>query len=142
MESKRLGLCTKSMIVVPKHIVNQVAKEFLRLYTTANILVPNEKDFSRDNREQFCSRITTGNYDAIIISHTQLEKISLSKERQIDYIENETEKTIACIESAKEVSGQEFTVKQLEITKKILKPNSTNLTMTVNATQQLRSILI
>ncbi len=120
MESKRLGLCTKSMLVVPKHIVNQVAKEFLQLYPTANILVPNEKDFSKDNREKFCSRIATGNYDAIILSHTQLEKIPLSKERQMQFLENEINDTIACIEAAKAVDGGGLTVKQLETTRKNL----------------------
>ena len=120
MESKRLGLCTKSMLVVPKHIINQVANEFLQLYPTANILLPSEKDFSKENRERFCSRIATGNYDAIIISHTQLEKIPLSQERQIDYIQNEIDETIDFIESAKAEAGQEFTVKQLESTKRNL----------------------
>jgi N12 class adenine-specific DNA methylase len=121
MESKRLGLCTKSMIVVPKHIVNQVAREFLQLYPAANILVPNEKDFSKENREKFCSRISTGNYDAIILSHTQLEKIPLSQERQIKFIEDEIEDTIACIDAAKAVDGGGLTVKQLETTRKNLK---------------------
>jgi len=120
MESKRLGLCTKSMLVVPKHIINQFANEFLQLYPTANILVPNEKDFSKDNREKFCSRIATGNYDAIIISHTQLEKIPLSQERQIDYIQNEIDETIECIMSAKKADGGSLTVKNLEATKKNL----------------------
>jgi N12 class adenine-specific DNA methylase len=121
MESKRLGLCTKSMIVVPKHIVNQVASEFLQLYPTANILVPNEKDFSKDNRERFCSRIATGNYDAIIISHTQLEKIPLSMERQIEYVQTEINDIVENLENLKNQEGSRgFTVKQLEQTKKNL----------------------
>lgn len=89
MESKRLGLCSKSMIVVPKAIINQMGKEFLQLYPTANILIPTEKDFSKENRERFCSRIATGNYDAIILSHNQLEKIPMSIERQTEFIQNE-----------------------------------------------------
>jgi N12 class adenine-specific DNA methylase len=121
MESKRLGLCNKSMIVVPKNIVNQVAKEFLQLYPTANILVPNEKDFSKANREKFCSRIATGNYDAIIISHTQLEKIPLSQERQVNFIKSEIDDIVNGIEELKEQKGEKgFSVKQMEATKKKL----------------------
>ncbi len=121
MESKRLGLCSKSMIVVPKHILNQVAKEFLQLYPAANILVPNEKDFSKDNRERFCSRIATGNYDAIIISHNQFEKIPLSTERQVKFIEEEIEEITNFIEALRFKEGNKgFTVKQLETTKKNL----------------------
>lgn len=120
MESKRLGLCNKSMIVVPKHIVNQVAKEFLQLYPTANILVPNEKDFSKENRERFCSRIATGNYDAVILSHTQLEKIPLSVERQINFIEDEINEIVESLQKMKGMSEKGFTIKQLETTKRNL----------------------
>ncbi|MDO4301902.1 MAG: DUF3991 domain-containing protein [Clostridia bacterium] len=122
MESKRLGLCNKSMIVVPKAIVNQIGKEFLQLYPTANILIPTEKDFSKENRERFCSRIATGNYDAIILSHNQLEKIPLSLERQISFIQeqlNEVEEFLLTLHSDSNTS-RGFTVKQLESTKKNL----------------------
>lgn len=121
MESKRLGLCTKSLIAVPKAIVSQIAKEFLQLYPTANILVPNEKDFSSDNRKRFCSRIATGNYDAIIISHNQLEKIPLSKERQINFVQSEINEIVFNIAKLEASSNQEyFSIRQLEITKKNL----------------------
>lgn len=113
MESKRLGLCTKSMIAVPKHIVNQFAKEFLQLYPTANILVPDEKDFSKENRQKFCSRIAMGNYDAIILSHNQFEKIPLSDERQIKFIENEIADIQSAILSMAGEKDKGFTVKQL-----------------------------
>ncbi|MCD8090174.1 MAG: N-domain protein, SNF2 family [Clostridiales bacterium] len=121
MESKRLGLCSKSLIAVPKAIVNQFAKEFMQLYPAANILVPNENDFSEKNRRRFCSRIATGNYDAIIISHNQLEKIPLSIERQIDFIENEIEEITNSLAELKAQKGERgFTVKELEATKKNL----------------------
>ncbi len=122
MESKRLGLCSKSMIVVPKAIVNQMGKEFLQLYPTANILIPSEKDFSKENREKFCSRIATGNYDAIIISHNQLEKIPLSTERQAEFIQNELDEVedfLIALHSDTSAS-RGFTVKQLESTRKNL----------------------
>lgn len=122
MESKRLGLCSKSMIVVPKAIANQMGKEFLQLYPTANILIPSEKDFSKENREKFCSRIATGNYDAIIISHNQLEKIPLSTERQAEFIQNELDEVedfLTALHSDSSAS-RGFTVKQLENTKKNL----------------------
>ena len=121
MESKRLGLCSKSMIVVPKHIVNQMAKEFLQLYPGANILVPNEKDFSKENREKFCSRIATGNYDAVIISHTQLEKIPLSVERQREFIQNQIKEIVDSLAELRGENGSNgFTVKQMEATKRNL----------------------
>ncbi|MBR1444090.1 MAG: DEAD/DEAH box helicase family protein, partial [Firmicutes bacterium] len=121
MESKRLGLCNKSLIVVPKHIVNQFAKEFLQLYPTANILVPDEKDFSKANRKKFCSRIATGNYDAIIISHTQLEKIPLSPERQEEYINKQiSDITKSLDEMRKEQGKNGFSIKQLESMQKNL----------------------
>ncbi|MCD8089480.1 MAG: DUF3849 domain-containing protein [Clostridiales bacterium] len=121
MESKRLGLCHKSLIVVPKAIVNQFAKEFMQLYPAANILVPGENDFSEKNRRKFCSRISTGNYDAIIISHNQFERIPLSKERQIEYIQNQIDEIIDNLEELKRQKGERgFTVKELESTKKNL----------------------
>ncbi len=120
MESKRLGLCSKSLICVPKHIVNQFAKEFLQLYPGANILVPDEKDFSKANRQKFCSRIATGNYDAIILSHTQLEKIPLSEERQREFIQAEIEKLTYTIGETTKDNNRGFTVKQLEGNKKNL----------------------
>ncbi|MCD7855265.1 MAG: DUF3849 domain-containing protein, partial [Clostridiales bacterium] len=121
MESKRLGLCTKSLIVVPKHIVNQTAKEFLQLYPAANILVPNEKDFTAKNRQKFCSRISTGNYDAIIISHNQFEKIPLSVDRQITFIEEEIDEITKNLEMLKNQRGERgYTVKDLERTRKNL----------------------
>ncbi|MBR1443542.1 MAG: hypothetical protein IJ583_08420 [Firmicutes bacterium] len=121
MESKRLGLCSKSLICVPKHILNQFAREFLQLYPTANILVPDEKDFSKANRQRFCSRIATGNYDAIILSHNQFEKIPLSAERQANYINEEINSITTELETIKQNSaGKGFTIKQLEQTKKTL----------------------
>ncbi|MCD8216131.1 MAG: hypothetical protein LUC97_10910 [Clostridiales bacterium] len=121
MESKRLGLCHKSLIAVPKSIVNQMAKEFMQLYPAANILVPGENDFSEKNRRKFCSRISTGNYDAIIISHNQFERIPLSKERQIEYIQNQIDEIIDNLEELKRQKGERgFTVKELESTKKNL----------------------
>lgn len=133
MESKRLGLCTKSLICVPKPIVGQTAKEFMQLYPNANILVPNENDFSKANREKFCSRIATGNYDAIIISHTQLEKIPLSKERQVNFIKNEIEEIVSALEALKAERGEKgFTVKQLEGTKKSLESRLNQLNNTDN----------
>ncbi len=121
MESKRLGLCSKSLIVVPKAIVNQVAKEFLQLYPAANILVPSENDFSAKNRQKFCSRIATGNYDAVIISHNQFERIPLSQERQKVFIEDEIEEITNSLKELKKQKGERgFTVKSLESTKKNL----------------------
>ncbi|MCD8214323.1 MAG: helicase, partial [Clostridiales bacterium] len=121
MESKRLGLCTKNLIVVPKHIVNQTAKEFLQLYPAANILVPNENDFTAKNRQKFCSRISTGNYDAIIISHNQFEKIPLSVDRQITFIEEEIDEITKNLEMLKNQRGERgYTVKDLERTRKNL----------------------
>lgn len=88
MESKRLGLCNKSLFVVPNHIVEQFGQEFLQLYPSANVLVTTKKDFETANRKKFCSRIATGDYDAIIISHSQFEKIPMSVERQVTIIQN------------------------------------------------------
>ena len=133
MESKRLGLCTKSLICVPKPIVGQTAKEFMQLYPNSNILVPNENDFSKANREKFCSRIATGNYDAIIISHTQLEKIPLSKEKQLNFIQGEIEEIVSALEALKAERGEKgFTIKQLEGTKKSLESRLNKLNNTNN----------
>ena len=118
MEAKRLGLCRKSLICVPKHIVNQFGKEFLQLYPNANILVASEKDFSKQNRRRFFSRIATGNYDAVIISHSQLEKLPLSPERRIDYVQSQIDEITAAIEDMRHMEGKRgFTVKQLETEK-------------------------
>ena len=118
MESKRLGLCSKSFFVVPNHLTDQWAAEFLRLYPSANILVTTKKDFQKQNRKKFCSRITTGNYDAIIIGHSQFEKIPISPERQIRLIEEQIEEITNGIEEVKESNGERFTIKELERTKK------------------------
>ncbi len=129
MESKRLGLCSKSLIVVPKHIVGQTAKEFLTLYPGANILVPSKNDFTPKNRQRFCSRIATGNYDAVIISHEQLEKIPLSAERQMAFIEDEINEISEFLDSVKaEKNNRGFTVKELAAVRKNLKSKLEALT--------------
>lgn len=130
MESKRLGLCNKSLFVVPNHIIEQFASEFLQLYPSANILVATKKDFETANRKKFCSRIATGEYDAIIIGHSQFEKIPMSIERQIESLEKESRETMQGIEDAKK-AGATFTVKQLAKTQrgietKLAKLNNTN----------------
>lgn len=130
MESKRLGLCNKSLFVVPNHIIEQFASEFLQLYPSANILVATKKDFETANRKKFCSRIATGEYDAIIIGHSQFEKIPMSIERQIESLEKEIKETMQGIEDAKK-AGATFTVKQLAKTQrgletKLAKLNNTN----------------
>lgn len=118
MECKRLGLCTKSMFVVPNHLIEQWAGEFLRLYPSANILVTTKKDFQKANRKRFCSRIATGNYDAIIIGHSQFEKIPMSIERQIISLEKQRDDILLSIEQAKNQAGENFTIKQLEKARK------------------------
>lgn len=120
MESKRLGLCNKSLFVVPNHIIEQFAAEFLQLYPTANILVATKKDFQTANRKKFCSRIATGDYDAIIIGHSQFEKIPMSVERQREMLEKQISDIMIGIESVKRDHGEKFTIKQLEITRKAL----------------------
>lgn len=120
-ESKRLGLCHKSMIVVPNHLLGQWASEYLQLYPTANILVSTEKDFTPARRKIFCSRIATGDYDAIIIGHSQFEKIPLSKERQVMMLEREIADIVAGIAEAKQSSGDNFSIKQMERAKKSAK---------------------
>ena len=120
MESKRLGLCQKSLFVVPNHLTEQWASDFLRLYPGANILAATKKDFEPANRKKFCSRIATGDYDAVIIGHSQFEKIPLSTERQIAIIERQIEEIEMAIEATKAAKGERYTIKQMEKTKKSL----------------------
>ena len=118
MESKRLGLCNKSLFVVPNHIVEQFGQEFLQLYPSANVLVTTKKDFETANRKKFCSRIATGDYDAIIISHSQFEKIPMSVERQVAIIQKQIENITFGIQDLKNNNGERFSIKQMEKTKK------------------------
>lgn len=118
MESKRLGLCNKSLFVVPNHIVEQFGQEFLQLYPSANVLVTTKKDFETANRKKFCSRIATGDYDAIIISHSQFEKIPMSVERQVAIIQKQIEDITLGIQNLKNNNGERFSIKQMEKTKK------------------------
>ena len=120
MESKRLGMSNKSMFVVPNHIVEQFGREFNELYPGANVLCATEKDFTPDRRKRFCSRIATGDYDAVIIGHSQFEKISISKERQEYELQSQIDEIIDYIDEYKRERDQRFTVKQLEKTKKKL----------------------
>ena len=120
MESKRLGLCSKSLFVVPNHLTDQWASEFLRLYPSANILVTTKKDFEPHNRKKFCARIATGDYDAVIIGHSQFEKIPISQERQRRLLEDQIDEITEGIAEVKENNGERFTIKQLEKTKKSL----------------------
>lgn len=120
MESKRLGLCNKSLFVVPNHIVEQFGQEFLQLYPSANVLVTTKKDFETANRKKFCSRIATGDYDAIIISHSQFEKIPMSVERQVTIIQKQIEDITLGIQDLKNNNGERFSIKQMEKTKKSL----------------------
>ena len=120
MESKRLGLCQKSLFVVPNHLTEQWASDFLRLYPGANILAATKKDFEPANRKKFCSRIATGDYDAVIIGHTQFEKIPLSTERQAAMIERQITEIEMAIEAVKAEKGERYTIKQMEKTKKSL----------------------
>ncbi len=120
MESKRLGLSQKNLYVVPNHLTEQWGGDFLRLYPGANILVATKKDFEPANRKRFCSRIATGDYDAVIIGHTQFEKIPLSRERQIAMLEDQIADITFSIEEAAHQAGQNYTIKQLEKTKKSL----------------------
>ena len=119
-ESKRLGLCNKSLIVVPNHLTEQWATEYLQLYPSANILVATKKDFETKNRKKFCARIATGDYDAVIIGHSQFEKIPISIERQKYMLEQQIDEITLGIEQAKYDRGEKFTIKQLEKTKKSL----------------------
>ena len=121
MELKRLGLCQKSLFVVPNHLTEQWASEFLRLYPNAKLLVTSKKDFEPGNRKKFCARIATGDYDAVIIGHSQFEKIPLSAERQERLIQEQMDEIEEAIEEAKAQVGEHFTVKQLEKLRKSLK---------------------
>ena len=120
MENKRLGLCQKSLFVVPNHLTEQWASDFLRLYPGANILAATKKDFEPANRKKFCSRIATGDYDAVIIGHSQFEKIPLSTERQMAMIERQIEEIEMAIETLKAENGERYSIKQMEKTRKSL----------------------
>lgn len=117
-ESKRLGLCAKSMFVVPNHLVEQWASEYLQLYPSANILVTTKKDFETKNRKKFCARIATGDYDAIIIGHSQFEKIPMSLERQKYFLQSEIDELTHAIADLKYQRGERVTIKQLEKSRK------------------------
>lgn len=118
MESRRLGLCNKSLLVVPNHLTEQWASEFLQLYPAANILVATKKDFEMKNRKKFCGRIATGDYDAVIIGHSQFEKIPMSAERQKTILQNQLDEIINGIIEAKTENAERYTVKQMEKTKR------------------------
>ena len=118
MEAKRLGLCSKPMFVVPNHLTEQWASEFLRLYPTANILVTTKKDFEKANRKKFCARIATGNYDAVIIGHSQFEKIPVSQERQEQLLQDQIDEIAEGIRELKSSNGERFSIKAMERTKK------------------------
>lgn len=120
MESKRLGMCSKSLFVVPNHLTGQIGREFMQLYPSANIMVADKKDFEPKNRKRFIGRIATGEYDAVVIGHTQFEKIPMSKEYQQKHIEDQIDEIINYVEEYKHDRNQNFTVKQLEKTKKKL----------------------
>lgn len=144
MESKRLGLCNKSLFVVPNHLIEQFSNEFLQLYPSANILVTTKKDFSTNNRKKFCSKIATGDFDAIVMGHSQFEKIPMSVERQRYFLEQQIEEIIQGIEEIKEISGEKFTIRQLEKTRKSLeakleKLNNADRKDDVITFEQLRS---
>jgi N12 class adenine-specific DNA methylase len=131
MEMKRLGLANKSMISVPNHLTEQMAAEFLRLYPSANVLVTSKKDFKKENRKKFVSRIATGNYDAIIIGHSQYEKIPISKERQQRMINEQIDQVIESISEIKSENGEQWAIKQMEKTKLRLEDSLKKLTDTV-----------
>ena len=120
MESKRLGLCNKSLFVVPNHIIEQFASEFLQLYPSANIMVATKKDFATANRKKFVSRIATGDFDAVIIGHSQFERIPMSIERQKQLIDQQIDQILKSIEDAKRDKAENFTIKQMEKAKKQL----------------------
>ena len=120
MEAKRLGLCQKSLFVVPNHLTLQWAQEFLHLYPSAKLLVASKKDFETANRKKFCARIATGDYDAVIIGHSQFEKIPLSFERQERIIQEQIDEIQGGIAELKHSSGEKFTIKQMEKSRKQL----------------------
>ena len=118
MEAKRLGLCSKPMFVVPNHLTEQWASEFLRLYPSANILVTTKKDFEKANRQKFCARIATGNYDAVIIGHSQFEKVPVSQERREQLLQDQIDEITEGIRELKSSNGERFSIKAMERTKK------------------------
>jgi superfamily II DNA and RNA helicase len=118
MESKRLGICTKSLFIVPNHLTEQIGREFLQLYSGANIVISTKKDFETKNRRKFVGRIATGEYDTIIIGHSQFEKIPMSKEYQEQHIQNQINEIIENVRKLKRENNQNFTIKQLENMKK------------------------
>ena len=120
MESKRIGLSHKSLFVVPNHLTEQMATETLRLYPGANVLVATKRDFETKNRKKFCAKMATGDYDVIIIGHSQFEKIPLSRERQERFIDAEIEEITEGIRELKESQGSRWSVKQMEASKKTL----------------------
>ena len=120
MESIRLGLCNKSIMVVPNHLTEQWGGDFLRLYPGAKVLVATKRDFEPGRRKKFCARIATGDYDAVIIGHSQFEKIPLSPERQKAVIEGQISEIVTAIAEAKAEDGERYTIKQMEKTKKNL----------------------
>lgn len=120
MEGKRLGLCRKNLVVVPNHLTEQWGADFLRLYPGANVLVATKKDFEPQNRKKFCSRIATGDYDAVVIGHSQFEKIPLSPERQKEILRDQIDQILDGIAEAKEQNGERYTIKQLEKSRKSL----------------------
>ena len=120
MESKRLGLCRKSLFAMPNHLTEQWAAEFLRLYPSANILMATKKDFEKQNRKKFCARIATGDYDGIIIGHSQFEKIPMSAERQQAILQQQIDDILFGIEQAKSQKAERYTIKQMERTRKSL----------------------
>lgn len=128
MESKRLGLCNKSLFAVPNHLTEQMASEFLRLYPSANILVATKKDFEMRNRRKFCAKISTGDYDAVIIGHSQLEKIPMSRERQERQLREQIREITNGINDLKQNNGARFSIKQLEKTKRSLESRLDKLT--------------
>lgn len=127
MESKRLGLAKKSLVVVPNHLTEQWGVDFLRLYPGANVLVATKKDFEPANRKKFCSRIATGDYDAVVIGHSQFEKIPLSPERQKAILQEQIDQVIDGIQEAKEQNGERYTIKQLEKSRKNLEARMAKL---------------
>ena len=128
MESKRLGLCSKSMFVVPNHLIGQWSADILRLYPNAKVLAATKKDFEPANRKRFCSRIATGDYDCVVIGHTQFEKIPLSEERQKATLYQQIDEIIDGIRQAKEAGAENFTIKQMEGSRKKLEAKLTKLT--------------
>ena len=129
MESKRLGLCSKSMFVVPNHLIGQWSADILRLYPNAKVLAATKKDFEPANRKRFCSRIATGDYDCVVIGHTQFEKIPLSEERQKATLYQQIDEIVDGIRQAKEAGAENFTIKQMEGTRKKLEAKLTKLTI-------------